>query len=202
MSAREAIALKNEDRREKILQAAERCFVASGFHGARMAQIAKEAGMSPGHVYHYFDSKEQIIAEMVRSHSGEKREMVERFEAAGDKLVDHMVDNLEESIDSSTDPFWSALTLEMAAEATRNPEIAEVLRSTDCEIKSRVVACLAGQSGKEDIETRLEVLIALFQGLGVRNIINPELDKAAVIRVVKEVVETLFRRTGSESGDI
>ena len=103
--------------------------------------------MSPGHVYHYFDSKEQIIAEMVRAHSGEKREMVERFEAAGDKLVDHMVDNLEESIDSSTDPFWSALTLEMAAEATRNPEIAEVLRSTDCEIKSRVVACLAGQSG-------------------------------------------------------
>ncbi|HPE32399.1 MAG TPA: TetR/AcrR family transcriptional regulator [Parvularculaceae bacterium] len=202
MSAREAIALKSEDRREKILQAAERCFVASGFHGARMAQIAKEAGMSPGHVYHYFDSKEQIIAEMVRAHSGEKREMVERFEAAGDKLVDHMVDNLEESIDSSTDPFWSALTLEMAAEATRNPEIAEVLRSTDCEIKSRVVACLAGQSGKEDIETRLEVLIALFQGLGVRNIINPELDKAAVIRVVKEVVETLFRRTGSESGDI
>jgi AcrR family transcriptional regulator len=202
MAARKAIALKNEDRREKLLQAAERCFVASGFHGARMAQIAKEAGMSPGHIYHYFDSKEQIIAEMVRANSGEKREMVERFEAAGDEVVDYMVGNLEESIDSSTDPFWSALTLEMAAEATRNPEIAEVMRSTDCEIKSRVLACLVGQSGKDDIETRLEVLIALFQGLGVRNIINPELDKAAVVRVIREVVETLFRRTESGGGDV
>lgn len=186
-------ALRAEDKRNQVLQAAARCFVRSGFHGARMAQIAAEAGMSPGHIYHYFHSKEQIIAEMVRTHTKEKRADFECFEQAGERLVDVMVDNLEEKVDSSTDPFWSALLLEMTAEATRNPEIAATLRDADAEMKARILGCLAKGGARDEIETRLEILIALFQGLGIRNILNPGLDKAAVARLVKGIVENLLR---------
>ncbi|HXI87947.1 MAG TPA: TetR/AcrR family transcriptional regulator [Parvularculaceae bacterium] len=195
MAATEA-AIKGEDKREKLLQAAARCFIASGFHGARMAQIAKEAQMSPGHIYHYFESKEQIIAEMVRAHALEKQSTLEKYERAGDQVVDLMVENLDESVDSSTDPFWSALMLEMTAEATRNPEIASILRNADAEMKARVLACLGEAVEAGDLETRLEILVALFQGLGVRNILNPALDKAAVARLVKGIVEALLRRNG------
>ncbi len=46
----------------KILAAAERCFVRSGFHQTSMQEICAEAGMSPGNLYRYFPSKEALIA--------------------------------------------------------------------------------------------------------------------------------------------
>ena len=46
------------DRRARILDAAERCFVRSGFHRTTMQDVAAEAGMSPGNLYRYFASKE------------------------------------------------------------------------------------------------------------------------------------------------
>ena len=55
-------AQHQSDRRNEILEAAQRCFVRSGFHHASMQDICAEAGMSPGKLYRYFPSKEAIIA--------------------------------------------------------------------------------------------------------------------------------------------
>jgi AcrR family transcriptional regulator len=49
-------------RRQQIIDAAYRCFARKGFHQATMRDIYEEAGLSPGAVYHYFDSKHAIIA--------------------------------------------------------------------------------------------------------------------------------------------
>ena len=49
-------------RSEHILDAAERCFVRAGFHRTSVHDICKEAGVSPGALYVYFDSKEALIA--------------------------------------------------------------------------------------------------------------------------------------------
>ena len=49
-------------RREHILDAAEQCFARAGFHRTTMHDICKEAGVSPGALYVYFDSKEALIA--------------------------------------------------------------------------------------------------------------------------------------------
>src|SRR5262247_2657327 len=49
-------------RREHILDAAERCFARAGFHRTTMQDICKEARVSPGALYVYFDSKEALIA--------------------------------------------------------------------------------------------------------------------------------------------
>ncbi len=190
----EALEKSADDRRERIIRAAERSFIASGFHGARMAQIAKEANMSPGHIYHYFESKEQIIAEMIRTHFEEKLETLERYRDAGDKLVDMMIENLADSVAANTDPFWSTLMLEIAAEATRNEEIAASIRNMNAKMRTQVVSYLSASVKVDDLETRLEVFVALVQGLGVRNIINPNIDKEAVVRIAREIVEYLFRR--------
>ncbi|WP_375206903.1 TetR/AcrR family transcriptional regulator [Hyphococcus sp.] len=190
----EALPKCSDDPRERVLRAAERAFVASGFHGARMAQIAKEAQMSPGHIYHYFDSKEHIIAEMIRAHYDEKKTSVERYHDAGEKVVDMMIDNLRTNVTSNTDPFWSTLMLEIAAEATRKPEIASSIRAMDLELKEKVISYLKTSVKKDDLDSRLEVFVALMQGIGIRNILNPNLDKEAVILILQEVIEVLFRR--------
>jgi AcrR family transcriptional regulator len=48
-------------RRQQIIDAAYRCFARKGFHQATMRDIYAEANLSPGAVYHYFDSKDAII---------------------------------------------------------------------------------------------------------------------------------------------
>jgi TetR/AcrR family transcriptional regulator, fatty acid metabolism regulator protein len=50
-----------EDRRRQILDAAVRVFARQGFHTCRVSDIADEAGVAYGLVYHYFQSKEQVL---------------------------------------------------------------------------------------------------------------------------------------------
>ncbi|HLM30234.1 MAG TPA: TetR/AcrR family transcriptional regulator [Solirubrobacterales bacterium] len=52
------------DRRRQILDAAIRVFARQGFHACRVSDIAREAGVAYGLVYHYFDSKEQVLNEL------------------------------------------------------------------------------------------------------------------------------------------
>jgi TetR/AcrR family fatty acid metabolism transcriptional regulator len=47
--------------RERILAAATEVFARSGFHGARVADIAEHAGIAYGLVYHYFHNKDDIL---------------------------------------------------------------------------------------------------------------------------------------------
>jgi TetR/AcrR family transcriptional regulator, fatty acid metabolism regulator protein len=57
MNARKA----SQDKRRLILAAAVRVFARQGFHACRVADIADEAGVAYGLVYHYFNSKDEIL---------------------------------------------------------------------------------------------------------------------------------------------
>jgi TetR/AcrR family fatty acid metabolism transcriptional regulator len=50
------------DKRARILEAAIHVFARHGYHGARVSDIAREAGIAYGLVYHYFRNKEEILA--------------------------------------------------------------------------------------------------------------------------------------------
>jgi AcrR family transcriptional regulator len=52
------------DKRRQILDAAIRVFARQGFHSTRVADIADEAGVAYGLVYHYFKSKDQVLNEL------------------------------------------------------------------------------------------------------------------------------------------
>ena len=49
------------DKRRQILDAAVQVFARRGFHHCRVSDVADEAGVAYGLVYHYFDSKEEIL---------------------------------------------------------------------------------------------------------------------------------------------
>ncbi len=52
------------DKRRMILDAAITVFARQGFHHCRVSDVADEAGVAYGLVYHYFDSKEEILNEL------------------------------------------------------------------------------------------------------------------------------------------
>jgi len=50
-----------EDKRRLLLDAAVRVFARKGYHASRVGDIAEEAGVAHGLLYHYFDSKDQVL---------------------------------------------------------------------------------------------------------------------------------------------
>jgi TetR/AcrR family fatty acid metabolism transcriptional regulator len=56
-----ATARQTVDKRRVILDAAVHVFARQGFHACRVSDIADEAGVAYGLVYHYFDSKDQVL---------------------------------------------------------------------------------------------------------------------------------------------
>jgi len=61
MAAANSRAAAAADKRRQILDAAIRVFATRGFHACRVSDVADEAGVAYGLVYHYFDSKEEIM---------------------------------------------------------------------------------------------------------------------------------------------
>ena len=57
--------------RERIIAAATEVFARSGFHGAKVADIAERAGIAYGLVYHYFRNKDDILAAIFTERWGE-----------------------------------------------------------------------------------------------------------------------------------
>jgi AcrR family transcriptional regulator len=52
------------DKRRQILDAASRVFARTGFHACRVSDIADEAGVAYGLVYHYFKSKDEVLNQL------------------------------------------------------------------------------------------------------------------------------------------
>jgi TetR/AcrR family transcriptional regulator, fatty acid metabolism regulator protein len=55
-----------EERRRQILDAAVRAFAKKGYHASRVSDIAEEAGVAYGLVYHYFESKDAVLEAVFR----------------------------------------------------------------------------------------------------------------------------------------
>jgi TetR/AcrR family transcriptional regulator, fatty acid metabolism regulator protein len=78
-----ARADRQADRRRQILDAAVKVFARSGFHGARVGDVAEEAGVAYGLVYHYFKSKEQLLETIFRDTWTQMLARVREVEGSG-----------------------------------------------------------------------------------------------------------------------
>ena len=194
-----AIACSEKDRaqarREQVLKAAAACFQRHGFHGASMAQISREAGMSVGHIYHYFANKEAIIAAIVAGDQQQILAIDDEIRSHDDwarAMVEHVPRGLERSVEGQRGP----LLLEVLAEAARNPAVAALVQQADAEVRRKVGETLRIASGHgdrlSDPEGRCEVLSALYEGLQIRGVRHPGMDRAATARVMQRVMRALL----------
>jgi TetR/AcrR family fatty acid metabolism transcriptional regulator len=69
------------DRRRAILDAAVRVFARQGFHACRVSDIADEAGVAYGLLYHYFPSKEEVLNTLFLERWGVMLEMIREVDA-------------------------------------------------------------------------------------------------------------------------
>jgi TetR/AcrR family transcriptional regulator, fatty acid metabolism regulator protein len=92
-------AKNGPDKRRLILDAAVRVFARQGFHACRVSDIADEAGVAYGLVYHYFVSKDEVLdtlflerwnvmLEMIRQVDGQQIPAREKLQAIASFIVD------------------------------------------------------------------------------------------------------------------
>jgi TetR/AcrR family fatty acid metabolism transcriptional regulator len=72
-----------EEKRRRILEAAVRAFARKGYHACRVGEIASEAGVAYGLVYHYFTSKDEILETIFRDTWTQMLAAIEAVEAEG-----------------------------------------------------------------------------------------------------------------------
>lgn len=186
------------DRRKQILAAAERCFARHGFHQTSMQEVCKEAELSPGSVYRYFRSKDDIIVAMATEH---RAEMQVKFAAAAalPDAFDALVRVAAEVLQQINDPACAPLHFECTAEAMRNPRVAEVVRREDAEIVGALVELVRrGQAAGQidatlDPRSAAEALVALADGLSWRKFLQPQADMTTYEDTVRLVLERFLR---------
>jgi AcrR family transcriptional regulator len=189
---------KAELRRQQILDAAAACFRQHGFHGASIAKICAAAGMSPGHIYHFFNNKEAIIGAIVEQRVENSLNMIADFENGADTFG-ALLECAELGLQEKTDVDFAGLWLEVLAEAARNPEMAAIVRAADGKIRLRLMVLEERARRARGIESKLapgagtEVIMAMFEGLANRIVQHPEMDKTAVLPALRTALKAILK---------
>src|SRR5688500_20334525 len=79
------------DKRERILDAAERVFARVGFFAARVSDIAREAGVADGTIYLYFKSKDDLLISLFESRIIRVNEQLAAAVAAAERPRDQLI---------------------------------------------------------------------------------------------------------------
>jgi len=79
-----------EDKRRQLLDAAVRVFARKGFHASRVGDIAEEAGVAHGLLYHYFDSKDQVLEAVFQENWTVLVARIASVEETGEPAVDQL----------------------------------------------------------------------------------------------------------------
>jgi TetR/AcrR family transcriptional repressor of uid operon len=188
--------LSREARQQHILDAALRCVRRAGFHGASMSEIAAEAKMSVGVIYRYFANKEAIIEAIVANDLADMRaKFAEWEEMPDDRLLDSLLDTLEMAIEHKYTGDHSALGLEVLAEAARNPRVAAIVHNADAqerELGKGLCRRLMPDTDAQQQAATGEIIGMIFDGMMVRAISNPGLDRKALLSKLRQVMRLLF----------
>lgn len=168
-------------RRQQVLDAAAEAFSRRGFHAASMAEIARMAGMSAGHIYNLFENKDDIIAAIVERDSREVLDRITAFQQEPD-LLPRMLAETERTIDERSQVADSALQLEVLAEASRNPKLAQVVQQAETLVNRKAQDLIRQSLGTAanalpagEIQGRALLLGALFNGLTALSVRQPAL---------------------------
>lgn len=156
--------------REKIIAATIECLVERGYHGATIAAVAQQAGISRGALSHQYPDKARLVVEVIeeigRRRASEIRAVLEAT-PAGSRRIERGLDELWRTF---KDPIYVA-ALEVYVGARTDPELrARVLQleqDIDEVIREVIRAMSAPTRHRDELDLRADVLINTLRGLAL-----------------------------------
>lgn len=191
-------------RREAILDAAQSCFARAGFHRTTIEDICRQAAISPGALYVYFDSKEALIEGLCQRDRDQFVEKLARLETADDFLAALRVIGEEYFVEEPA--ARRLVALEMAVESTRNPRIARIHHAMDAFVvdsfrslfqRLRDAGRIAPRLGIDDLT---QVFTLIGDGIWFRRAVMPNFDPAHAIPAAIAVIGGLLNPVLTEAG--
>ncbi|NKX44659.1 TetR/AcrR family transcriptional regulator [Roseicyclus persicicus] len=158
-----------EERRAKIIAAARRVFAAKGLSKVTLRDVFREAGLSAGAVYNYFQSKDDLILAVTEAG------MAEALSAFGggagpaadlDAIIETFLDGL-----ARMDPAEAPrVDLMIAAEALANPDVHRAVTGNRAAVRAALVALVerrqaGGRWTGLPAHALADLLYATYQGL-------------------------------------
>lgn len=185
--------------REQMLRAALTCFRRSGFRGASIAEICKEAGVSPGHLYYYFSSKEALIEGVTEAAVATAPPIFEAMAQEPD-ILSAILDDGSDEADSKAEQAGGIGTfnIEIFAEAVRNDRMMELVRkfrTPSLDLLANTIE--AGQArGQIDPQLDPKVAAAFFDSIAIGQqivaAVHADIDKEALRGLRDEALRRLF----------
>jgi AcrR family transcriptional regulator len=184
------------DRRMRILDAAERCFVRNGFHKSTMQDVAAECAMSPGNLYRYFPSKDAIVAGLAERDREEFNRDFAKLVDAPDPAVMFVMLGRRHLVDEPRSK--TIMMQEIWAESCRNPRMAEICAVMD----QNVQRCLAefvtlirardGVAGSGAPHEVAKLIMALADGLFRRRATDPDFEPSSAFNLALPVISKMI----------
>jgi len=184
------------ERRNLILDAAERCFVRTGFHRTTMQDVAAEAGMSAGNLYRYFPSKEAIVSGLSERDRDEIAADFQRISTAADFLVAFAAMGRKHLIDEPREK--AVLVMEIWSEATRNPQISNHCGDFESQARRQMVHVFANAqragsiAPSVDVDMAVRMMLTYADGLFKRRALEPTFDGERELAIALALFQAIF----------
>ncbi|WP_165492743.1 TetR/AcrR family transcriptional regulator [Lichenihabitans psoromatis] len=187
-------------RRQRIFDAAERCFVRNGFHRTTMQDVAAAAEMSVGNLYRYFPSKDAIVLGLSERDRSEAHDLIvglsddDLWPALKRLLREHVIESPREK---------SILCLEIWAEVTRNPRLDEMHQRIEAENMvwfTDFFRRIAGSS-KDEVEAMMMMLLTQLKGIMVDRALSASYDAEPAFAHLIASIEAFFPPHALASSD-
>lgn len=185
-----------EARRRQVLAAAAACFARKGFHQTTMHDICLEADLSPGAVYRYFCSKEDIIGAICAVADERHRALIKAVEERGDTLevLEELANFFFSGLDVHAPDDAMSIDIELWAESLCNPRVAAVTRRGLDNVREPFTEIVRRAQERGEINPRLDpdsvarVMLSFFDGLLLQKVLDRDVDIWKYVAVVKAMM--------------
>ena len=188
--------------REALLDAAARLFARDGFAGARVEEIAEEAGVTTGALYAQFAGKEALFLAVYEKYASQRvREVGEAGRAAPSPALTMRAGADQWMARFDAQPWGLRLHMEFAEYAQRDPELREDFAVRAGAVRNAIARVIEEQAAAAGGELPMPVdsLAAVLRGLGLGLAMERRVDPDAVPpELFGDFVEVLFRLVFSE----
>jgi AcrR family transcriptional regulator len=162
--------------RQRILDSAEKLFLAKGFAATTVQDIAVEAGYTTGAIYSSFGGKAHLIAEVVRRRTDFQRKVWQGAIEPGSTPSEAALAMGTALREATFEPEWYAALFEFFSFTARHPTLREEMVGVLGDINPLMVEVLGGVSASSPLplERLAPVVAALMRGLAWTWVVDPD----------------------------